>query len=97
MFIYGNSIMPTKKEAFFKSELRGLVVDKYRNQKNHNTRIVRIKETKKEIFTELVAQEDTLFYNYVSTGDSITKLANQDFLIVRRQDSISKFKVFTYD
>ncbi len=56
-----------------------------------------IKEKQKEIFTELVAQEDTLFYNHFSNGDSITKLANQDFLIVRRQDSISKFKVFTYD
>ena len=93
MFVYGNFIAPTKKEEFIKSELRGFVVDKYIDQKNHRTRTVRIKENQKHTINEFIAADDTLFYNYVNPGDSIIKLANLDFLVVQRQDSIRKFKI----
>ena len=94
MFIYGNFFAPTNKEEFIKSELRGFVVDKYIDQKNHRTRTVRIKENQKDIINEFIAADDTLFYNYVNSGDSIIKIANLDFLVVQRQDSLRKFKIY---
>ena len=91
MFIYGNFIIPTKRETFIKSELKCSVVDKYINQKNHNVRTIRIKENQKETITELISHLDTLLYNYVIPGDSVIKVTNQDFVVVQRQDSVRKF------
>jgi hypothetical protein len=91
LFIYGNFIIPTHREAFLKSELKGVVVDKYVNQKNHGLRTIQIKENQKETISELIANPDTLLYNYVIPGDIIFKTTNQDFFIVQRKDSIRKF------
>ena len=91
MFIYGNFVIPTHREEFLKSELKVVVVDKYVNHKNHGLRTIQVKENQKESSSELIANQDTLLYNYVIPGDIIFKTANQDFFIVQRQDSIRKF------
>jgi|688.fasta_scaffold1809490_1 hypothetical protein len=93
MFIYGNFIVPTKRETFIKSELNCSVVDKYINQNNHNSRTISIKENKNEAISELISHLDTLLYNYVIPGDTIIKVTNQDFVVVKRQDSVRKFIV----
>lgn len=93
MFIYGNFIVPTKRETFIKSEFKCMVVDKYINQKNHNVRTVRIKENQNETKYELIINGDTLLYNYIIPGDLIIKTTNQDFVVVQRRDSDRKFAI----
>ena len=91
MFVYGNFILPSNREAFLKSELKGVVIDKYVNQKNHSSKTIILKENQKETSSELITNGDTLLYNYVIPEDKIFKNANQDFFTVQRQDRSRKF------
>lgn len=93
MFIYGNFIAPTTRERFIKLKLKCIVVDKYINTKNHNTRTIRVKDDHEETISEIIINFDSLVYNYVIPGDSIIKATNQDFVLIQRKDSIIKITI----
>lgn len=89
-----NSSLACQELRYFKkTEFRGVVVEKYIDQKNHRAETIRVKRGT-SIFNFVLPVDSSSIYEYVKSGDSLEKVKGKDTVDVYRKDSINKFKIW---
>lgn len=78
---------------FKKTEFRGVVVEKYMDQKNHRAETIRIKRTS-DTFNFVLPVDSSSIYEYVESGDSLVKMKDKENVDVYRKDLIKRFKIY---
>ena len=77
---------------FKESNYQGIVVDKYIDKENHNTRTIIIKSNE-EIFTMILPRDTSSFYTTVILGDTVIKKAGYEFIAIKNNLSVMKFNI----
>lgn len=78
---------------FKKSNFKGIILNKYYDQKNHRTKTLIIKINDKN--AKLILPNDTSrFFDFIIVGDTVLKQKSTDFIGVYRKDSLKEFKIY---
>lgn len=80
-------------DDFKKSEYKAVLVDKYIDAKNHQTKTILFEVNNKEV--SLILPRDTSsFFEYIQIGDTLLKMESDNFVEVCRGNSKKKFKIY---
>lgn len=78
---------------FKKANYQGVLIDKYIDRENHGTKTLIIKVKDENI--ALILPRDTInLFEYVLIGDTITKKIDEDYIIVSRNNTRKKAKIY---
>lgn len=77
---------------FKQSDYRGILLNKYIDNENHNTRTIVIKSGE-NVFTMILPRDTSLFYNTVMIGDSVIKRKGDEFIAIQHNYSLLRFKL----
>lgn len=89
-----NSSLACQELRYFKkTEFRGMVIEKYIDQRNHGAETVRIKRAT-EVFNFVLPVNASKIYEYVKSGDSVLKKKDEHHVEVYRTDSIKRFEIW---
>lgn len=80
-----------ESQEFLKDNYKGVVQNKFYNQKNNNVRTITINRNGKP--WDFVISSDTLFFSFIKIGDSLVKKQNEDFIEIHRSNTVTNFKV----
>ena len=88
---FGASLACSKADEFKKMEYSGIVSKKFMDQENHRVRTISLGENDSDI---ILARDTSKFYAFVTSGDSIVKHKNNDYLSLIRASKVYTFRIY---
>lgn len=86
---FNNSLACSNLELFKSKKIKGVVEQKYIDQKNHNAPTIKLNSD----HTIILPMDTNSFYNFVELGDSVAKEIDSDAINVYRNDRAHSFKI----
>lgn len=80
-------------DEFNNSSYKGVVIDKYFDQKNHRVKTVIVK-TEVGNISLILPRDTSVFFDYIMLGDSVKKKQKEDYISVHRQKSVKKIRIY---
>jgi uncharacterized membrane-anchored protein YitT (DUF2179 family) len=78
-------------DTFIPSQVRGKIIEKYRDRHNYAVRMLLVKQTNDTLKISFIISEEMNVWDYTQVGDSLIKNQGEDFYRVLRNHTKKEF------